>query len=204
MKAPVSVPLPVAAAILAAVVLSLVPAPARGGGTYNGDPDEPGPSEPGGALVVFSKDHPVSEAKADKALVYVLRPTSFGAAIKSFFFCDDDILGINQGSSYFFAQVAPGNRVFWSKSENVDALALNVEAGKTYYLQQHVEMGGFRARTRLELLDDAAGQEALAKCKKHGTLTDSGRAKGKEIVRAHKKDVQEDLDRRAEEAKTGS
>ena len=189
---------------VSAVCLSLVAAPALRGASASGDPDEPGSSEPGGALVVFTKDHPVAEPKTDKALVYVVRPTSFGAAIKSFFFCDDDVLGVNQGSSYFFAHIAPGKRVFWSKSENVDALELNVEAGQVYYIQQHVDLGAFRARTRIELLDDAAGKEALAKCKKHGTLTDAGRAKGREIVREHKKDVQEDLDRRAAEPKTGS
>jgi hypothetical protein len=70
---------------------------------------------------------------------------------------DDEILGINKGESYFFAYVAPGKHVFWSKSENVDALELTVEAGKTYYIQQHVRMGGFRARTKLEVLDEAEG-----------------------------------------------
>ncbi len=75
-----------------------------------------------------------------------------------------------------------------------------MEGGHTYYIQQHVKMGGFRARTKLDVLDGAAGQEALAKCKKHGTLTDHGREKGREIARGHRKDTQDDLDRRAREA----
>jgi hypothetical protein len=150
--------------------------------------------------VEFTKEHPLADAQADKALIYVVRPTSLGAAIKSFFFSDKEILGINRGNSYFFAPVAPGRHVFWSKSENVDALELDVQAGGTYYIQQHVQMGGFRARTRLEVLDEARGKEALAKCKKHGTLTDEGREKGAELVRDHLQDTREDLDRRAAEA----
>lgn len=147
--------------------------------------------------VQFTKEHPLGEVKPDKALVYVIRPAKMGFAIKSFFLCDDEILGINRGSSYFFAHVNPGKHVFWSKSENVDALELEVEAGKTYYIQQRVRMGGFRARTKLEVLDEEKGKAALEKCKKYGTLTAKGREKGMEIARDHKKDTQEDLDRRA-------
>ena len=150
--------------------------------------------------VQFTDDHPVGDVQADKALVYVVRPTSMGFAIKSFFMVDDAIVGINKGSSYFFTHVDPGKHVFWSKSENVDALELAAEAGKTYYIQQHVKMGGFKARTKLEVLDEAQGKEALAKCHKHGTLTAKGLAKGAEIVAEHKKDTQEDLDRRARKA----
>lgn len=171
-----------------AAAMILVLAAAAGGGPRAAD------------YVEFSKERPPAEARADMGLIYVLRPTGFGAAIKSFFFSDGTILGINRGSSYFFAHVDPGRHVFWSKSENVDALELEVRAGETYYIQQHVQMGGFRARTRLEVLDAVRGQEALAKCKKHGTLTDEGREKGAEIVRDHLKDTQEDLDRRAAEA----
>ncbi len=150
-----------------------------------------------GAYVQFSKEHPLGEVRSDRALVYVLRPTSMGFAIKSFFLCDDEILGINKGSSYFFAHVAPGKRVFWSKSENVDALELEVEAGKTYYIQQRVQMGGFRARTKLEVLDEAAGKKALEKCDRHATMTPRGVEKGKEIAREHKGATQKDLERRA-------
>lgn len=154
-----------------------------------------------GDYVTFTEAGPRGEAPADRALIYVVRPTSIGFAIKSFFFVDQEILGINRGSSYFFALVEPGRRVFWSKSENVDALEVMVEAGRTYFIQQHVRMGGFRARTKLELLDDTSGAEALGKCSKHGTLTERGRAKGAELARDHRKDADEDLARRAEEAR---
>ncbi len=178
------------------VGLSLMPGLFSGGSLASDKGDEKDDE----GYVNFSKDHPTGTVKPDKALVYVVRPTSMGFAIKSFFLCDDEILGINRGSSYFFVQVDPGKHVFWSRSENVDAMELQVEGGHTYYIQQHVKMGGFRARTKLDLLDEATGKEALSDCKKHGTLTDQGRAKGREIAREYRKDTQEDLDRRAREA----
>lgn len=179
------------AVLCAALLLWAIP-----GTVLAGDEEKDSGSDEEG-YVTFTKDHPLAEPEAGKALVYVVRPTSMGYAIKSFFMVDDAIAGINRGSSYFFVQVDPGKRIFWSKSENVDALELAVEAGKTYYIQQHVQVGGFRARTKLEALDDVAGKSALAKCRKHGTLTAKGRAKGTEIVAEHKKDTVEDLERRA-------
>jgi len=150
--------------------------------------------------VQIEEQLPKGEVAPDKALVYVVRPASVGFAIKSFFLCDDEILGINKGRCYFFAQVAPGKHLFWSKSENVDALELTVEAGKTYYIKQGIQMGAFRARTKVEVLDEAEGQAALGKCKHHTTMTAKGVEKGKEIAREHKADTQEDIDRRAKKA----
>jgi hypothetical protein len=66
-------------------------------------------------------------------------------------------------------------------------------AGQVYYIQQHVDLDSLHARTRLELLDDMTGRQALAQCRKHGNITDNGRAKAKDIVRARQKTLQDDL-----------
>jgi hypothetical protein len=177
---------------LALVAFAASPA-AHAGKTAEEDKDEEN-------LVQFSQEHPLGEAKPDQALIYVVRPTSVGFAVKSWFFSDDQALGVNRGSSYFFAHVAPGKRVFWSKSENVDAVELEVEAGKTYYIQQHVKIGGFKARTKLEVLDETAGPERLAKCTKYGVLTDKGRARGAELAAEYQDHTAEDLARRERKA----
>ncbi|RMH22261.1 MAG: DUF2846 domain-containing protein [Acidobacteria bacterium] len=162
---------------------------------------EKGDDKGEGGHVTFTKEHPRGDVRPDKALVYVVRPAKLGFAIKSYFLCDDEILGINKGGSYFFAYVDPGRHVFWSKSENVDAVELEVEAGKTYYIQQQVRPGGLKARTRLKVLTEAEGEAALAKCGRNATMTDKGREKGEEIAREHKDATQKDLDRRAKKAK---
>lgn len=164
-----------------------------------GKKDEDAVDEEG--YVEFSKERALGEVDPDKALIYVLRPTSMGFAIKSWFLCDDEVLGVNRGSSYFFAYVEPGKHVFWSKSENVDALELEVEAGKTYYIQQRVRMGGLKARTKLEVLDEAEGEKRLAKCAKHGVLTENGRNRGTEIAAEFKDRTEKDLERREKKAK---
>lgn len=177
---------------LIAAVLAAIPAAALAADAQDDSKDE--------GYVSFTKDHPSGTVEEGKALLYVVRPTKMGFAIKSFFMIDDTIVGINKGSSYFFTSVEPGKHLFWSKSENVDALEMEVEAGKTYYIQQKVQMGGFRARTKLVVLDTFEGEAALAECDKHGTITAKGREKGAEIVAEHKKDTVEDLERRAKKA----
>jgi hypothetical protein len=42
-------------------------------------------------------------------------------------------------------------------------LALKVEAGKTYYLQQEIRMGMMKARNELAVMDDDKAKEKLAK-----------------------------------------
>ena len=170
--------------------------------------DAPAGSEKGDAkggedsdeYVVFTNDHPLGTVKPGQALLYVVRPTHVGFAIKSFFFVNDTISGINRGSSYFFLDIPPGKHVLWSKSENVDALEMTFEAGKTYYLQQQVQLGWGRARTKLEVLEGEKGPEALAKCSKHGVMKEAGVKLGQEYAATLKTNVQEDLDRRAREA----
>ena len=107
------------------------------------------------------KQHPTPEAPEDKALIYVLRPTIIGYKINSKLAVDGEWKGVNRGKTYFFFTVEPGERYFCSESENQDYLKLNVEAGKTYYLQQKVEMGMWKARTNLVVMTEEEGKKKL-------------------------------------------
>jgi hypothetical protein len=108
-------------------------------------------------------DHTMGVQSADKALIYVLRPTMLGMAIQTKLAADGDWKGVNRGNSYFFFSVAPGEHYFCSRAENHSAIALKVEAGKTYYLQQGIQMGVMKARTNLVVMDEAEAQKKLPK-----------------------------------------
>jgi hypothetical protein len=69
----------------------------------------------------------------------------------------------NRGNNYFFFELAPGEHDFCSQAENRDILTVKVEAGKTYYVQQHVEMGFLKAGNHLEVMDEAVAKEKLVK-----------------------------------------
>jgi hypothetical protein len=108
------------------------------------------------------QNHPTPDAPADKAMIYVLRPTMIGFKINSKLAVDGEWIGVNRGKTYFYFTVDPGVRHFCSESENQDYLSLTVEPGKTYFLQQKVEMGMWKARTNLVVMTDAEGRKKLA------------------------------------------
>lgn len=105
--------------------------------------------------------HPTPDAPSDKAMVYVIRSSMLGYKINSKVAVDGKWVGVNRGKTYFYFTVEPGERHFCSESENQDYLALKVEAGKTYYLQQQVEMGMWKARTNLVVMTEEHGKKKL-------------------------------------------
>lgn len=106
-------------------------------------------------------EHPTPDVPADKALVYVMRTTIIGYKIHSKLAVDGEWKGTNRGKTYFFFTLDPGEHFICSESENQDAMALTVEAGKTYYVQQQVKAGMWKARTKLAILDEAKGKKEL-------------------------------------------
>jgi hypothetical protein len=109
------------------------------------------------------KAHPMGEQAADKALIYVLRPTMLGYAIQTKLAVDGQWMGVNRGDSYFFFSLAPGQHYFCSRAENHSLLALKVEAGETYYLQQEIRMGVMKAQNELTVMNDYKAKEKLEK-----------------------------------------
>lgn len=107
------------------------------------------------------KNHPTPDAPAGKAMIYVLRPTIIGYKVNSKLAVDGEWVGVNRGRTYFYFPVEPGERFFCSEAENQDYLALTVEAGKTYFLQQKVEAGLWKARTNLVVMTEAEGRKKL-------------------------------------------
>ena len=106
--------------------------------------------------------HPAPEQPADKALIYVLRPSMMGNKVQTRLAVDGDWKGVNRGNNYFFLFLDPGEHYFCSAAENHSVMALKVEAGKTFYVQQHVHMGMMKARTTIGQMTDEEGKAKLA------------------------------------------
>ena len=106
--------------------------------------------------------HPTPDQPADKALVYVLRPSMMGNKVQTKLAVDGDWKGVNRGNNYFYFTLEPGEHYFCSAAENHSLLTLKVEAGKTYYVQQHIRMGVMKARNEIEAMDDGEGKSKLA------------------------------------------
>jgi hypothetical protein len=103
----------------------------------------------------------------EMATIYVLRPSSFGSAIKFGIYQDEKLIGKLGPKSYLAWSVKPDGKelTIMSKSENKDILTINPQPGKTYYIKQKVKMGIAIARTGLEFIDENEGKEILRKVK---------------------------------------
>lgn len=131
-----------------------------------------------------TKEAPAPTLGPGEAGVYFMRPASLGMAISFWAFVDETLVGVTKGNSYTFAAVPAGEHLIWSSSGNVTALKVTLEAGKFYYFEQKVKMGGLKARVSLEPMDEAVARESFGK-EKYTTLTDEGRAKGAEEFAEH-------------------
>lgn len=124
----------------------------------------PAPKE---ALSRDEKDRAAKSLKpADgQALVYILRPSTYGALIKMGVRLDGVHIGATKARTYVYTMMTPGKHTLMSTSENHATMDITVEAGKTYYVKQEVEMGMVIAETDMELLDEKQGLKYLGKCK---------------------------------------
>jgi uncharacterized protein DUF2846 len=111
---------------------------------------------------VDKKQHPTQEQNSDKAVIYVLRPSMVGMAVQTKLAVDGDWKGENRGNNYFYFTLDPGEHYFCSVAENHSLLQLNVEAGKTYYLQQHIVLGVMKARNKIAVMTEEEGRKKLA------------------------------------------
>lgn len=105
------------------------------------------------------------KAPEDKALVYVIRPTSFGAAITMRVTCNEKEIGTTGAKRFLYTTLQPGTHRLVSHSENDDELVLIAEAGKTYYIHQKIKMGLVMARSELEVVSPGEGMKLLKKTK---------------------------------------
>ncbi|MBI9038735.1 MAG: DUF2846 domain-containing protein [Bacteroidales bacterium] len=102
---------------------------------------------------------------ADKALVYVIRPSALGCAIGMKVSVNDTYIGTTGGKRYIYTFLDPGKYSITSKAENEAEILIEVQAGKTYYIEQIPKMGWLSARNQLEPLSETEGQNKISKCK---------------------------------------
>jgi hypothetical protein len=105
--------------------------------------------------------HPTPEPPPGMAMIYVLRPTMAGNKIQTKVAVDGEWKGVNRGNNYLYFPLSPGEHYVCSKAENRSVMTITVEAGKIYYLQQHITMGVLKARNSVELMKEEEGKKKL-------------------------------------------
>ncbi|MBU0764394.1 MAG: DUF2846 domain-containing protein [Bacteroidetes bacterium] len=100
-----------------------------------------------------------------KAKVYVLRPSRLGFAMGVKVFCNDKLIGKTKGGKFLEWELDPGTYTILSKAENAATIELNVEAGKEYFLKQIIFPGFWRARNKIEVVEEAQARQDIQTCK---------------------------------------
>jgi len=103
--------------------------------------------------------------KPGKAIIYVYRNETMGAALKMPVALDGKLMGDTASKTYLLLEVNPGQHTVVSKTENDSSVTLNTVAGRNYFLWQEVKMGLLMARSNLQEVDEATGKAGVAECK---------------------------------------
>jgi hypothetical protein len=115
-----------------------------------------------------------------KALIYFMRPQSFGGGVKVKLYADGKFLGFIMSDTFVAYECEPGKHEFVGEAENAGFLEAEVVAGKVYVVQVCIHMGAWKARTHFEVV--RPGTDAMHECSKGADrcraieTTDEGRA----------------------------
>ena len=102
---------------------------------------------------------------SDLGRIYVFRPSTFGFAIPMQIRDSNKVIGDTGPKGYLCWERESGKTKIVGIAENTSKLPLEVNKGKVYYIFQHMRLGWFRARNKLELVDEVVAREYLQDCK---------------------------------------
>ncbi len=91
-----------------------------------------------------------TEPPPGMALVYVLRPSSFGSAIDFQVWDGERLIGVSLAKKCFSYACPPGKHFFMFLAENNLAIEADLSAGKTYYIAAGARMGWWKARAAIQ------------------------------------------------------
>lgn len=131
---------------------------------------------------------------AGKSALVIGRTTIFGGAVNIDNYVDRKFIGTTRGKGFFTSTVEPGQHFAIADAENFDAVLLNFEPDKTYYLRQEIRMGVLSARTKYDIDESKKMYDEMdGKCQYYeldpaANVPDLKEDKFNEIVAEYKKE----------------
>jgi len=96
-------------------------------------------------IPLFGISQIIEPAPSDKAVVYFVRPSTYGWAINFTFFDSTQVIGRFNGGKFLRYECEPGDHIFWARSENKDFVSANLDPGKIYLIEAIPVMGVVKA-----------------------------------------------------------
>jgi hypothetical protein len=104
---------------------------------------------------------PIIAPKTEKAVLVIVRTTSFGGAVTIENYLDRHMIGQTKGKSYFITDVNPGQHYIMSHAENWVVARITFEAGRIYFLDQGIYPGIWMARTGFSPMTAEEGMKQI-------------------------------------------
>lgn len=107
-----------------------------------------------------------------KALIYIVRPETFGLAIKMVVTLNGAEIGMTKGKTYLYKVVDPGDYLIgWKVNSNPpEPLQITAKSGEKYYIWQDIQEGknpyfNFHGTCEFKPVGPDEGIKKLNKCK---------------------------------------
>jgi hypothetical protein len=94
-----------------------------------------------------------------KAMIYFVRSTTLGSAVKVKLYADGKFLGLVMSQTFIAYECDPGKHEFIAAAENAGFLEADLAADRVYLVEVAIHMGAWKARTHFETA--RAGSDAL-------------------------------------------
>ena len=104
--------------------------------------------------------------KADKSLIFVVRPSAAAFAVRLPVDVDDKPIATLGAHDFGFITLDPGKHTFKvvNGTSKANLFELSTEPGKAYYLEVEMKMGAITARGVLKAITEEEGKKFLKKC----------------------------------------
>ena len=106
---------------------------------------------------------------SDQGRIYFYRTSAAGAAVQPAVKLNGQEVGTAKAKGFFYVDRAPGSYKVETSTEVSRQLSLTLEANQTRYVKLNISMGFFVGHVYPELVDAAAGQAGVEKCKYTGS-----------------------------------
>ncbi|MCC6137919.1 MAG: DUF2846 domain-containing protein [Bdellovibrionaceae bacterium] len=118
------------------------------------------------ATVNVAEQRSFAKPDSKKSTIYFYRESAFAGWSAKYNIWEDESkpqkIGALKNGSYFFITVPPGKKTFFVNGEVRSAVTLDMLPGKTYYIQNNINMGFWVARPKLTEVTES---EALRQIK---------------------------------------
>lgn len=99
--------------------------------------------------------------RSDQGRVFVYRDSSFGAAITPSVAINGQIVGVSRANGFFYADLPAGNYRMSAETEVERSLTFTLAAREVRYVRASISFGLIAGRINFDLVNQAAGEEAL-------------------------------------------